>query len=351
MYLNYIRRYSKQITVIVLCVITVIILHSRGSYKPISKIGNSLNIAEAKQNIEHPLAIQTMRGNTYPGSDILIEQTLSPGFNYDRFVASYQSDGYKIFALLTVPQGEKPPGGWPVIVFNHGYIPPAEYRTTERYLAYTDTFSRNGYILFKPDYRGHGSSEGNPEGAYYSPAYTTDVLNAVSSLKKYSGADPQRIGMWGHSMGGSITLRSMVVKDDVKAGVIWAGVVASYQDMAENWHRRSTWQPTQREQVFRRPGRQELIEKYGDFSANPDFWKQISPIFFVSDISGPLQIHHGAADTDVPVLFSQRLSEAMLAAGKTAEYFTYPNGDHNLSSPDFETAITRSLEFFDKYLK
>lgn len=76
--------------------------------------------------------------------------------------------------MLTVPQGEKPKTGWPVVIFDHGYIPPVEYRRTERGVAYTDAFSKNGYIVFKSDYRGHGSSEGNLEGAYYSPAYTID---------------------------------------------------------------------------------------------------------------------------------------------------------------------------------
>src|SRR5581483_3798116 len=219
-----------------------------------------------------PLAIEYMRKQEYPGSDITIEQTLPPGSNYQRYIASYKSDGLKIYALLTVPNGEKPKAGWPVVIFNHGYITPAEYRTTERYIVYTDAFSRNGYIVFKPDYRGYGNSEGNPEGAYYSPAYTIDVLNAVASLKKYKDANPQRIGMWGHSMGGSITLRSMVVSKDIKVGVIWAGVVANYEDLANNWHRARPFVPSEREQATRRPGRQALIDTYGSFEKNPTFW-------------------------------------------------------------------------------
>ena len=130
-----------------------------------------------------------------------------------------------------MPRGEKPATGWPVVIFNHGYIPPDQYRTTERYVAYVDGFARNGYIVFRSDYRGHGDSEGEASGAYGSPDYTVDVLNAVSAMKQYPDADPNRIGMWGHSMGGYITLRSMVIQDDIKAGVIWAGVVASYPDM------------------------------------------------------------------------------------------------------------------------
>lgn len=181
-----------------------------------------------------PLSIEYMREQEYPGSDIVIEQTLPPGSNYNRYIASYKSDGLKIYALLTVPIGQRPTTGWPVVIFNHGYIQPEQYRTTEKYLAYTDAFSRNGYIVLKSDYRGHGNSEGKPEGAYYSPAYTIDILNAVSSIKKYQDADPKRIGMWGHSMGGMIILRSMVITKDIKTGEIWAGVVASYEDLANN---------------------------------------------------------------------------------------------------------------------
>ena len=304
-----------------------------------------------------PLSIEYMRKKQYPGSDITIEQTLPPGSNYQQYITSYKSDGLKIYALLTVPQKDSLAAHqddnrkYPVIVFNHGYIPPAEYRTTERYSAYTDAFSRNGYIVFKPDYRGHGNSEGNPEGAYYSPAYTVDVLNALSSIKKFKDADPERIGMWGHSMGGNVTLRSMVVSKDVKAGVIWAGVVASYEDLAKNWRRSRPFVPSQRELEFRRPGRQALIDKYGDFDQNPAFWQSIAPISYVKDISGPVQIHHGTADEQVPLLFSERLDEALKNAGKTVEFYTYPGADHNISGSSFNQAMQRSVEFFDKYLK
>ncbi len=301
--------------------------------------------------LEHPLSIEYMRSGEYPGSDIVIEQTLDPGSNYKRYIASYKSEGLKIYALLTVPDGSPPSsGGWPVIIFNHGYIPPAQYRTTERYVAYTDAFSRNGYIVFKLDYRGHGNSEGSPQGAYYSPAYTIDVLNALGSIKRYKDVDPLNIGMWGHSLGGSLTLRSMVVTRDIKAGVIWAGVVASYEDMAKNWRRSRPFMPSQREQAFRRPGRWALIDKYGDFDKNPAFWKSIAPISYVDEISGPMQIHHGTADEEVPLLFSQRLDEALKTAGKSVEFYTYQGDDHNLSN-NLSSALQRSVDFFDKYLK
>jgi uncharacterized protein len=300
----------------------------------------------------NPLSIEAMRRKTYLGSNLAIEETLSPGSNYNQYIASYLSDGLKIYGLLTVPTGQKPIHGWPVIIFNHGYIPPDTYRTTERYVAYVDAFARNGYIVFKSDYRGNGNSEGRPEGAYYSPAYATDVLNAISSLKKYQDANPEKIGMWGHSMGGNITLRDLVVDPkDIKAAVIWGGVVGSYNDLMFNWQRRVSYQPPPRELALRNNYRQQLVNTYGTPQTDPSFWNSIDPTFFLSEITAPVQLHTGGNDEEVPVDFSVSLRDKLQKAGKTVEYYNYPGGDHNISSPNFEPAMQRSIAFFDKYLK
>lgn len=300
----------------------------------------------------HPLSIQWMREEEYPGSDLIIEQTLEPGVNYSRYIASYQSEGLKIFALLTVPFGEKPEPGWPVVVFNHGYIPPEQYRTTERYVAYVDGFARNGYIVLRSDYRGHANSEGEARGGYGTPDYTIDVLNAVSAIKRYPDADPDRIGMWGHSMGGHITLRAMVTTGDIKAGVIWAGVVGSYPDLIERWRRRSGEIPTRTPDPDnpRRRWRTDLQEMYGSPEENPEFWASISPNSFVADLSGPVQLHHGTADTSVPIEFSAILNEQIQAVGGTVEYYVYEGDNHNISN-SFGLAMQRSIAFFDTYVK
>jgi len=284
----------------------------------------------------------------YPGSEVTLAQTLEPGDNYARYLASYESEGNTIYALLTIPYGDPPADGWPVIIFNHGYIPASQYRTTERYVAYVDALARNGYVVFKPDFRGHGDSEGEPSSAYSSPDYTVDVLNATAAMQGYPGVDPTRVGMWGHSMGGHITLRVMVTTDDVKAGVIWAGVVASYPDMISNWSR-----PNRPTPVATYPGRRrwtELNEMYGTPDENPAFWASVSPITYAADVSGPIQLHHGTADEEVPLLFSERLYEELLAAGREVEFYVYEGDNHNISA-SFSTAMSRTIQFFDTYLK
>lgn len=300
-------------------------------------------------NPPHPLTIEALRNTRLTSSELVIEEEIGSGSNYRRYIASYNSDGNKNYGLLTVPTTEKPQSGFPLVIFNHGYIPPSEYRTTERYEAYVDGFARNGYIVFRPDYRGHGSSEGEASGGYGTNDYTIDVLNALEVMKRYPDVDAERIGMWGHSMGGHITLRAMVVDHDIDAGVIWAGVVGSYPDLVNNWRRRNP-----NVTVTPRPGprrwRDTLAAEYGTPDDNPEFWNSISSTSFLGDISGPVQIHHGTADESVPVQFSRDLEQRLKDQDKTVEYYEYEGDNHNISF-NFATAIQRSVEFFDKYVK
>ncbi len=294
-----------------------------------------------------PLTIESLRAREYPGSEMVIEETLPSGSNYQRYIASHFSDGLKIYGLLTVPNGTKPATGWPVILFNHGYISPGQYRTTERYVAYQDALARAGYITFKSDYRGHGSSEGTPSG-HFAPGYTIDVLNAVGSLKKYPDADPNRIGMWGHSLGGEIVLRAMVISPDIKAGVSWAGTVAPPSEQLGMWGGGGGGGGSSPHGAPSAPS--DLTRQYGSPAENPEFWASLAPTSYLADLSGPIQLHHGTADPEVPLSFSQVLFDEIEKKGKAAELYTYPGDNHNLSS-SFNLAMERTIAFFDTYVK
>ncbi len=322
-------------------------LSNTSSTSPLFSFGaTSLQVLPASgATISEPIQIDALRGRDYPGSDIKIEAVLDPGVNYSRYYVSYLSDGLKIYAMMTVPNGQKPPTGWPVIVFNHGYIPPNVYRTTQRYIAYVDQIARNGYIVFKSDYRGHDQSEGAARGGYTQPDYTIDVLNGIASVKRYPDADPNRIGIWGHSMGGYISLRAMVITGDIKVGVIWGGVVAPYPDLFTRWNaggRQTT--PAPGSWVY------SMQQAYGSVQDNPQFWNSISANAYLRDLHGPIQLHHSTTDEEVPVEFSQMLYDEMLEAHQTVELYTYDGDNHNISK-NFSLAMQRTVEFFDKYLK
>ncbi|MBV6395656.1 MAG: hypothetical protein HFACDABA_01234 [Anaerolineales bacterium] len=298
--------------------------------------------------VPHFMSIEALRAREYPGSEIIIERELRRGESYSRYYAYYLSDELKIYALLTVPDGEMPEGGWPAIVFNHGYIPPEIYVTTERYVNYVDRLARAGYIVFRIDYRGHDQSEGEATGAYGDPGYLADVLNAAASLKQFPQANPEKIGMWGHSMGGYLTLRAMVISPDIKAGVVWAGVVAPYVDLLYNWSRSGSFSasPSSRGVGWRT----EWVEEFGSPEENPAFWDSVSANSYLADLSGPIQLHHGTDDEDVPLKFSEDLAIHLNTLGMPYEFYIYEEDDHNLTKY-FTTAMDRTVAFFDAWLK
>src|SRR3990170_8402488 len=69
------------------------------------------------------LTIPDLRNRSYESSLGPLER-VSENSDFSSYVTSYTSDGLKIYGLLTMPKGETPDGGWPAIVFVHGYIPP-----------------------------------------------------------------------------------------------------------------------------------------------------------------------------------------------------------------------------------
>lgn len=308
------------------------------------------NTSESVRNNTASLNIELLRKGKYSGSDIKIEESLSPEKKYNRFIASYYSDGIKLYALLLVPNVKVPKGGFPVIILNHGYIIPERYTPDGNYIAYADAFANSGYVVFKPNYRGNGKSGGKPTSAYFSPDYIIDDLNAIASIKKYPEVNPDKIGVWGHSMGGNITLKDAVISKDIRAVSMWSGVVAPIGDIIYNWQNRVKYNPDALDLRLRNQNRDMLLSKYGTPSVNPGFWNSIDPNYYLKDIGIPVQIEVGLADNQVPPDFSKGLYDRLKSLNKNVEYHEYEGANHDINQ-SFVLAMERTIKFFDKYLK
>ena len=289
----------------------------------------------------HPMAIRSLRDGDYPGGRFAVEEILADGSGYSRSIVSYLSEGLRIRGLLTVPLSAEPDGGYPAVLFIHGYIPPDQYSTTGNYASYQARLARSGFVTFKPDLRGHGDSEGTPVSAHYSEKYVVDTLFALSYLKNHESVNPGRIGYWGHSNGGEIGLRVLVSSPDVRAASLWAGVVGSYEDMFETYNDQIRF--------LRNAEDSELVRLHGLPSTNREFWSAVDPYYHLDSIRAPVQLLHGTGDASVPVVLSRRLREDLAKAGKAVDYHEYDGDDHNLSA-NVDAAFERTIAFYREHL-
>ncbi|MDP3979902.1 MAG: alpha/beta fold hydrolase [Chlamydiota bacterium] len=295
----------------------------------------------------YEMTIPHLREREYKSSLGELDQATETS-SYIGYLTSYDSDGLRVNGYLTIPKGQEPQGGWPAIVFVHGYIPPASYRTLENYSSYVDALARSGFVVFKIDLRGHGNSEGEPGGGYYSGDYIIDTLNARSALQSSDFVSPQRIGLWGHSMSGNVVARAFAA-EDVPAAVIWAGAVYTYTDFSEYGIDDNSYRPPSEDSEVRRK-RNELFETHGDFDPQDDFWKQVPMTNYLSGIKGAIQLNHAVNDPVVSIDYSRNLNRILNGTSIQHELKEYSSGGHNFTGSDFAQVMQNTVEFFRKNL-
>ena len=151
-------------------------------------------------------------------------------------------------------------------------------------------------------------------------------------------------------MAGNLVLRAMLVEPDIKAGVIWAGAVYSYDDFAKYGITDNTYQPPATPQTEQTPdprrGTRSIIDTHGLPDTQVDYWKQVSLTENIAYLDSPLQLHHAQDDPVVNIGYSIDLAAVLQENGKEFEFFSYEGGEHNLVSPYFNQAILRTVEFF-----
>lgn len=295
----------------------------------------------------NPLQIEAIKARTYAASTLTVEQDLGDQGGYTSQIVSYTSDVFKVYALQATPAGTAPAGGWPVVILNHGYINPATYRTNDgSYSSMTGALARAGILVLKPDFRGHGQSQGISAGGHFSPFYTYDNLNLLATLKQTPGVNAARIGTIGHSMGAHTSLRVAVVDPDIKATAYLSGVVATIYDIIYNWPRSPM--PGDLPAAVQTT-REALFAQYGTPQTNPAFWSSVSAINYVANITGKSQIQQSIADSTVPKSFSDSLNAALVAASKPVDYYIYPGDDHQLNASS-ALVNARLVEFFNHNL-
>lgn len=326
---------------IVATILTIVLFNSNKGVQQAASINIEPGNKEKKIPFEE-LTIPYLRNRKYQSvmGDLDPYQEKN---SHRSYLTNFTSDGLKINALLTIPKGEAPKNGWPAIVFVHGYIPPTQYKTTEKYIEYIDYLARNGIVVLKIDLRGHGSSQGEPGGAYYSSDYVIDTLNAHEALKQIDSVDSEKIFLWGHSMAGNVVFRAGVVKKDIPKVFLWAGAVYSYADFAKYGIDDNSYRPANLS-TERQKKRQQLFDTHGQYSDTSSFWKKVDGTNYLDGVSTKFIIQHAINDSVVNIGYSRDLDIELKRQGNLSSLFEYKTGGHNITGPSFNQAMTTVVD-------
>jgi dienelactone hydrolase len=303
----------------------------------------------------HPMAdytIEGLRARAYPGGTIQVRSVLTTTKDFTRHYVEYPSDGLTITGIMQVPPG---PGPFPVVILNHGYIPRDEYQPGADTWKAAQYLNRRGYLTIAPDFRSWGGSD--VANSFFSTGQVIDALNLISSLSSVPEADAERIGMWGHSMGGGVTTKAITIDPRIRAAVLYAPVSADDAQVLTRWGTGCKGgQPDgfaeecAGAEVLTSDIDEHLYLAYRSALSDPQILHQASPINYFDAVVGPVQIHIGTADTTTPPEWSDAIYWALQQAGKEVEFYSYPEQGHTFEGEHWRLFMERVTEFFDRHL-
>jgi dipeptidyl aminopeptidase/acylaminoacyl peptidase len=305
-----------------------------------------------------PYTINGLREHEFKSGSIHVRNILDETTTFTTYLIDYPSDGLTITGVMQIPMGEGP---FPVILMNHGFFSRSVYHSgdgTDRAAAF---LAEHGYITLASDYRSWGDSDVGP--SFFYSGLVIDVINLMNAIPSIEQADPQRIGMWGHSMGGGVTTKVLAVDDRVKAAVLYSPVSADDADIIARWGPGCFGDIAQGElivgcnssDVIPEDLPQNMQSAYRFAASDADTLKKVAPFYQLDLINIPIQIHYGTEDgkfiSGTPPQWSVKLTQGLRDAGRQVELLQYEGEGHSFIGQPWFDFMTRTLRFFDKHVK
>lgn len=281
-------------------------------------------------------SIPYLENRSYGGGRMEIVEILAETSFFTRYLVRYPSDGLEIYGFVNVPAQDGP---LPVVIAIHGYIDPAIYNTLDYTTRYADDLARRGFLVIHPNLRNYPPSDSGEN--LFRVGMAVDILNLLAIVREGSAisgnvlekSDPERIGLWGHSMGGGISTRVMTINQDIRAVVLYAAMSG---DERQNFEAILEWSDGER-------GLEELavVESALD---------QISPEYFFDRVAAAVSIHHGLSDELVPVQWSRNTCELLAAEAVEVECTYYPGQPHTFWGENDLMFMENAASFFQAHL-
>jgi len=253
-------------------------------------------------------------------------------------IVTYKSfDETLISAVVTMPFNLKRDGSNPAVVFPHGG---PTGQVNDSFNRYATALASRGYVVIQPNVRGSTGYGLAFQKANYQDVGGGDLKDEIAGKKFLvdSGyVDPKRVGIFGGSYGGFMTLMAIGrTPNEFAAAVDLFGII--------DW--RTMWQ---HEDALLQAYQKSLL---GSPDQYPKVYDATSPLTYIDAVKAPLLVQQGENDIRVPPGQAKQVIAALKKKGNIVDSVFYPEEGHGFYKREHQQdSLQRMVDWFDKYLK
>ena len=241
------------------------------------------------------------------------------------------SDGDAFHGRLIRPAGFEPGRKYPAIVMVYGGPHAQTVRNSWRGADWDQALAHRGFVIWQMDNRGsagRGHGFETPLHRRFGAQELADQLDGIRHLVSLGFVDPKRIGIYGWSYGGYMTLYSLLHSPETfAAGIAGAPVT--------DWRQYDT--------IY--------TERYMGLPAgNEEGYKKSSPVHAAKNLQGRLMLVHNFEDDNVLFQHTLRMVDALQKEGKQFDFLLYPQKSHGVTGPARRHMLEAMTAFFERHL-
>jgi dipeptidyl aminopeptidase/acylaminoacyl peptidase len=304
--------------------------HPRGVITKVSWAPDGGSVAFDLAGFAFPSGLHRARPDATRSEAVHEAAGLPPLRGWDT-IAFPSHDGRDLPGFLALPQGERPPAGWPVLVWVHGG--PA-MQALPNWRPDLQTILSMGIAVLVPNVRGstgYGVAYAELDDREKRLDSVADLASAHRWLSARSDVDGSRIGIMGQSYGGWMVLAATTEYPELWAcGVDFYGI-ARWKTFFE---RTGPWRIGHR------------AAEYGDPVQDAELLERLSPLNRADRIRCPMLVAQGLTDPRVPPQESEQITEVLRGRGVPVEYLTFPDEGHGFTKRDNRRRVYAAVTAF-----
>lgn len=249
---------------------------------------------------------------------------------------TWKNEGFDVQGWLTGPAHVEPGKTYPMVVEIHGG-PSSAVQPKFMWKGTTNDLVQHGYFVFQPNPRGsfgQGEAFTRANVKDFGGGDLRDILAGVDAAEKVAPIDDRRLGVYGHSYGGFMTMWTVTHSQRFKAGVAGAGIADWVSYYGEN-------------------GIDQWMVPFFGSTAYQDtrVYDRLSPIRYIAAAKTPTFIYVGERDVECPPDQSLQFHHGLDAVGVTNTLVIYPGEGHGIREAAHKADLKkRILGWFDLYL-